>query len=632
MSAPNVPYPSRSRSQRTYPARRQLNPWMVRLPLLIGTGLILLALALVILISGYEFLHRGEIYPGVSTIYDMNLAGMTREQAISMLSDRIKGMPEPVYVFRYGSQQWDYTASELGVTLDIEATVDAAYEAGRGSNWLANWFDQMDIRRNGYPVSPVMIYNQTEAERVLTGIARSIINRPTLDATLMIHNGKASTTPSQIGRTVDIPATLSVLRSQVLSMSAHSEISLVIHETQPLVWETENAAAQINLALSGPVEFYIPAGAENSDQGPWETPVSDLEAMLAVNQSGTDSGTAEYSVSINLDQVRAFLESLAPDLTTQPADARFIFNDDTHQLEVIRNSQAGRTLDIDGTLANFEKAVFATNPADRRVALIFEDVAPKIVDTMTASQLGITELVVKHTTTFYGSTSARRNNIDVAAANFHGLVIPPGEIFSFNEWLGDVSVESGYEQGLIIVGNQTITGVGGGVCQVATTAFQTAFYGGYPILERVGHAYRVSYYELGEGPGLDATVYSPIVDFRFLNDTPYYLLIETYVNEANSSITWKFYSTSTDRRVVKDGPHINSQTPPPSPIYRANANLAPGQVIQVDFAVSGADVTVYRTVYEGDRIVIDHEAFDTHYVPWASQYEVAPGDPRINSY
>jgi len=103
------------------------------------------------------------------------------------------------------------------------------------------------------------------------------------------------------------------------------------------------------------------------------------------------------------------------------------------------------------------------------------------------------------------------------------------------------------------------------VCQVATTAFQTAFYGGYPILERTEHAYRVGYYEEGEGPGMDATVYEPIVDFRFQNDTPYALLIETYVNAANSTITWKFYSTSVGRRVVKDGPYVKNQTAPPRP-------------------------------------------------------------------
>jgi len=215
-------------------------------------------------------------------------------------------------------------------------------------------------------------------------------------------------------------------------------------------------------------------------------------------------------------------------------------------------------LDVEATLADFERALFAANPAERRVALAFQHLRADIPDTATAAELGITENVVSHTTYFYGSSAARRRNVEVAASHFHGLVVPPGGVFSFNEWLGDVSVETGYEQGLIIVGNQTITGVGGGVCQVSTTAFQTAFYGGYPILERTEHAYRVSYYEHGEGPGMDATVYSPIVDFRFKNDTPYHLLIETYVNLNNSTITWKFYSTGMGRRVVKEGPVIST--------------------------------------------------------------------------
>jgi hypothetical protein len=85
-----------------------------------------------------------------------------------------------------------------------------------------------------------------------------------------------------------------------------------------------------------------------------------------------------------------------------------------------------------------------------------------------------------------------------------------------------------------------------------------------------------------------------------------------------------------NRRVVKEGPVIKSQTAPPPPIYRANAQLSPGQIRQIDYAVSGADVYVYRTVYQNDQIIIDHEEFHSHYVPWADQYEVAPGDSRIN--
>ncbi|NLX11007.1 MAG: hypothetical protein GXY36_15260 [Chloroflexi bacterium] len=629
MSAPNVPY-SRQPSPYLRAQSRRLNPWVIRLPLLIVSGVILLGLVLIILVSGYQIAHQDEILPGVSTVYDLNLAGMTRDEAITALAQRFAYADEATFTFRYGDQEWTLSAGDLGVALDVEATVDAAYNAGRGKSFLGNLFDQWDIWTEGYPVAPVVTYNQTHAEQRLMEIANNYVNRPMRDATLTISDGRAVSTASQVGITVDLPATLSVLRNEILALSSHSTISLVVAETTPATWDTGAAAEQVNLALSAPVKFVLgPEGSSNG--GPWSTSPASLAEMLILEQVPREDGTTEYEVRVDLEQPRRFLEDLSTDLTVVPVNARFVFNDETRQLEVIENSVSGRVLDIEGTLAQFESAVFAPSVEGRTVPLVFQDIAPTISDQATASQLGITELVVQKTTYFYGSTAARRRNIEVAAANFHGIVIPPGGEFSFNEWLGDVSVESGYEQGLIIVGNQTITGVGGGVCQVATTAFQTAFYGGYPIVERVEHAYRVNYYEQGEGPGLDATVYSPIVDFRFLNDTPYHLLIETYVNPNNSTVTWKFYSTGMNRRVVKEGPVVKNQTSPPPAIYRASSDLRPGQIRQVDYAVSGADVYVYRTVYENDQIVIDREEFHSHYVPWANQFEVAPGDPRINS-
>lgn len=625
MTAPNVPY-----SYRHAPLpQRRLNPWVLRITMLSIAGAFLLLFVLMIMVAGYAFLHQDEIYPGVSTVFGQNLSGMTRQEAITALNRQFTYDDSATFTFRYGDQQWDYTAGELGVTFDAQATVDAAYNAGRTDDRFGNLLDQFDIWANGYPVAPVIVYNQTEAERILSNLAKSFVNRPVIDAMLTIRDGQAVAAQSQVGRTVDIDATLSVLRGEILSMSSHSTINLVVNETLPAILEADSVAEQVNLALSAPVTFYMDA-ADGSD-GPWVSKQESLEQMLRIDQVQHDDGTASYAVSVSLDETRAFLEELAPTLTNQPVNARFVFNDDTRQLDVIQNSSPGRVLDIESTIAQFEAAIFAPEVSERRVKLVFQQMQPAIPDTATAQQLGITERVVQKTTYFYGSTAARRRNIEIATANFHGLVVPPGGIFSFNEWLGDVSVESGYEQGLIIVGNQTITGVGGGVCQVATTAFQTAFYGGFPIVERLEHAYRVGYYEEGEGPGMDATVYSPIVDFRFVNDTPYYLLIETYYNAANSTLTWKFYSTSMGRRVVKDGPYIKNQQPPPPPIYRANSALSPGQIKQVDYATSGADVYVYRTVYEGDHIVIDNEEFHSRYVPWANQFEVAPGDPRINN-
>ena len=101
--------------------------------------------------------------------------------------------------------------------------------------------------------------------------------------------------------------------------------------------------------------------------------------------------------------------------------------------------------------------------------------------------------------------------------------------------LGDVSLDTGYAEALIIYGDRTIKGVGGGVCQVSTTLFRTVFFGGYQVDERWFHAYRVKYYEQTASgghdenlAGLDATVFAPQVDFRFTNDSPYWLLMETY--------------------------------------------------------------------------------------------------------
>jgi hypothetical protein len=124
---------------------------------------------------------------------------------------------------------------------------------------------------------------------------------------------------------------------------------------------------------------------------------------------------------------------------------------------------------------------------------------------------------------------------------------------------------------------------------------------------------------------MDATVYSPLVDLRFINDTPHHLLIENYYNEANSSLTFKFYSTSMGRTVVKEGPVIENITPAKPDLWELNEELLEGEIEQVDWAVDGADVAVERAVYNvyGDLIRLD--TFVSHYIPWQNIYQYGPG-------
>ena len=158
----------------------------------------------------------------------------------------------------------------------------------------------------------------------------------------------------------------------------------------------------------------------------------------------------------------------------------------------------------------------------------------------------------------------------------------------------------------------------------------------YPIVERYQHAYRVSYYEMiASGAvdpnlaGLDATVYFPLVDFKFKNDSPYWILMETYVNEIGRSLTWKFYSTKDGRTVDIANTGPTNIVPAPSPLYEENPELKKNQMKQVDYAANGADVTVMRTVWK-DGVIYFQEQITTHYQPWQAicQYGPDSKDPE----
>jgi vancomycin resistance protein YoaR len=257
------------------------------------------------------------------------------------------------------------------------------------------------------------------------------------------------------------------------------------------------------------------------------------------------------------------------------------------------------------------------------------------LDTSTAEELGIRQVVSVYTSYFYGSSGPRIQNITTASARFHGVLVAPGETFSMAQVLGDVSLDSGYAEALIIYGDRTIKGVGGGVCQVSTTLFRTAFFGGYPVDERYAHAYRVSYYELtpsgGVDPdlaGLDATVFAPVVDFKFTNNSDAWLLMETYVNEAARTLTWKFYSTDDGRTVDWTTTGPRNLVEPPEPLYEENPELAKNEIKQVDWAAEGADVAVTRTVTRGGAVLFS-DTFNTHYLPWQARYQYGPGSEGI---
>jgi vancomycin resistance protein YoaR len=285
-------------------------------------------------------------------------------------------------------------------------------------------------------------------------------------------------------------------------------------------------------------------------------------------------------------------------------------------------------MDVEASIAAINGAL---QRGEHSVSLVVAEQQPAVTDQATGRELGIVQLIASQTTYFYGSSEARIQNIVTAASQYHGLLVAPGETFSMGSVLGDVSLENGYAEALIIYGGRTIKGVGGGVCQVSTTLFRTVFFAGFPVVERYSHAYRVSYYEMDQSgsvdtefAGMDATVYFPLVDFKFKNDTPYWLLMETEVNVPARTITWKIYSTSDGRSVTWETTGPQNTVPAPEPVFEENPDLASNEMKQVDYAAEGADVVVTRTVWRGGQIYFSDE-FRTHYEPWAAVCQFGPG-------
>jgi vancomycin resistance protein YoaR len=583
--------------------------------LLIGLSAFVVSLAC--LAFGFNALHRAQIYPGVRVGW-VDLSGMTMEEAAQALAREITYPTQGQIILRDGNQIWVISPAQAGLLFSAGYNAQRAYNLGRSGTFRQQLSEQFQAWYAGANLAPEMIFDEFTAERTLQMIAAQI-DRPTVEASLEIAGVDVIVKPGQVGRRLNITATLVKLRAQAGSL-LDGEILLAVEEDPPAILDLSQQAEIARAILSEPLVLSLPKGQGDS----WRFSREDLAGMLTIERVASPEGDT-YQVGLDSEQLRSFLTEIAPGLARSAANARFIFNDDTRQLEVIQPAVIGQTLDIEASIDQINQSLLA---GEHHVTLDLELTQPAVTDDSSAADLGITELVHAETSYFRGSSAERIQNITTAASRFHGVLVAPGETFSMAEKLGDVSLDTGYAEAWIIYGDRTIKGVGGGVCQVSTTLFRTVFFGGYPVVERYPHAYRVYYYEQTYNgysdnlAGLDATVFVPYVDFKFTNDTPYWLLMETYV--VGTSLTWKFYSTSDGRSVEWETTGLRNVEDPPDPLFQENPALAKGEIKQVDWAVAGADVTVTRTVLRAGNTLYN-DSFSTHYIPWRAVCEYGPG-------
>jgi len=602
--------------------------WGVWLFLLLAVGL--LTLAAVARVAAYELGHADRIYEGVQ-VAGIPLGGLTLDQAGAAIRHDLTPYPGAAITLRYGDRAWSLAPADLGVTVDAHATATQAYAIGREhlfaapagplSSLISLWdgfradlSSQWTALRAGRSITPILRYDENALAYTLKRIARDV-DLPPQEAMLSISGLDVTGTSGRSGRQVDVAATRAALIA-LLRGGQGGTADLVVVDRPPAVTSVKDAVARATALLAEPLMLI----AEGVD-GPQRFAVdrATLSAWLAFSPTLTPDGTVALAVQLNRDRVSAYLQEIAAQMDRPAHDARLDFDPAAGQVIVLSASQTGQQVDVEAGADRIEAALLTDD--QREIALPVAILQPR-VDSNRIAEMGIVEKVSEGTTYFAGSSRDRVHNIVTAAEKFRGVVIPPGEEFSFNRYVGEITAANGFVEGLIIGAERTAVGIGGGVCQVSTTVFRAAFWGGFPITARTAHGYVVSWYEPPRG--LDATIYTPDVDFRFRNDTGHYLLVRPEVDTAKGRVTFYLYGTKVDRTVDMEGPFSSNVRQPEKPIYQEDQTLPAGTIKQVDWAKDGEDVVVTRKVIDGDGTISEDE-FVSHYQPWRAVYLYGPG-------
>jgi vancomycin resistance protein YoaR len=352
------------------------------------------------------------------------------------------------------------------------------------------------------------------------------------------------------------------------------------------------AAANVRTALSAPVQLRW-RGV------PWTISPYRLRTMLAL------PGRGVARLGIAGPGAERYFARLGRALDRPARNADFAVSPGG-QVGIIP-SRIGRRLDVAATSANLLSAVLSH---DQRTARIVVSTAKPGRTTRVARAMGIRGLVASYET-IYGGDANRVHNVQLVARLLDGHLIAPGATFSFNRTTGARTADKGFREAPVIINGELGTGLGGGVCQVSTTVFNAAYEAGLKITSRTNHALYISHYPLGR----DATVDYPDVDLRFVNDTPHWLLLRTFVG--SYSLTVGLYGTPQHRRVVTQAKPLVETGPPPVK-HEPDPTLTQGHRVVVDGGEPSRSTSVRRLVYRHGKLLYD----DTWYSSYRSQPEV----------
>ena len=568
--------------------------------------LVLIANLGLIIWKFYFYYHNLRSLPQVY-IAGENYGNLTIDQIQALLAQRFPADHAIQFLGPDDSLQWQMTWKELGMVPDYRATAQMAVLWGKQSYLPLIFPGQSQVN--------LVLQVQLDPDRFSRQIQQmaDAIWRPTVAPEIQLTEKKTlQLRPGSQGRWLDQSALQQDLLTQLKSGSWTDQLVLPVQTEDPrLTADQQQAAlAQAKLLQGKQIEFSLP---DQEQAFVWDEQV--LWAVLNLKQPD------QPDPKKLMKQAKLLAQAV-----DKPAEnAQFRFDEQVGKVVKFRAEAPGQKLLVEQLVEQVTQLWPSLYQAEESLSLDLPVTATQPeVKLSDINQLGIKQLIAQGESVFKGSIPSRLHNIKVASQKLNGVIIPPGEEFSFNQALGEVSQATGYKPAFIIKNGQTILGDGGGVCQVSTTLFRAALNAGLQITERKPHSYRVSYYEQDAPPGLDATVFAPYADLKFINDTPAHILIQTEYDQAKAYLSFKLYGTADGRTAKVDNFRLWDVTPPPPTLYREDPNLPPGTTKRIEHGIPGAKAAFdWQVMRDGE--LLREKTFYSNYRAWQEVILYGPG-------
>lgn len=548
----------------------------------------------------YFFAFKGRIYP-YTWVCQTSLTGKTATEAEKILEEEINRTPPGQIFFTHEGQNFPVAVTPR---YQAQETVARAVKNGRGQTLRQTLTSLYLLFRKGQLLPFSFSYDEEKLEKEITAIAAKLYE-PAVNPEIKISQklGLKTVTIEQgkNGEEVDQNSLKNTFLSELACPQQEVAIEIPIRTLSPKI-TAESAAITRERAenlLDKTIKLKL-------DDQTWT--ITDEEIINLISFKG----------GFNQDKIRDFTANFAKNVNSRPENALFQFEND--RAFVFQPSKDGTELKEPEFAEELTRALdkVAQKKQSQEVAIPVIRTKATIA-TEDVNSLGIKELLANGSSVYAGSITNRVHNLTLASLKLNGILIPPGEEFSFNKTIGETSTATGYKQAYIIKEGRTILGDGGGVCQVSTTLFRAVLNAGLPITERQAHAYRVSYYEQDIGPGFDATVFDPSPDLKFKNDTPAHVLVQARVDSKNKKLIFSLYGTKDNRLVEISPARIWDKQAPPPDYYQDDPTLPVGKIQQVEHKIWGAKVAFDYKVTKNAEILYQ-KTFYSFYRPWQAIY------------